>query len=37
MVIHLCEICKKVFNKKSTYINHIKKKKSLYISHAYNI
>jgi len=27
MVIHLCEICKKVFNKKSTYINHIKNKK----------
>jgi hypothetical protein len=27
MVIHLCELCKKVFNKKSTYINHIKNKK----------
>jgi hypothetical protein len=27
MVEHICESCKKIFNKKSSYINHVNKKK----------
>ena len=27
MVVHICELCNKIFNKKSTYINHINNKK----------
>ena len=30
MVIYICENCKKEFNKKSNYINHIENKKKPY-------